>query len=120
MSDEEVEQLIGRLLQLGVFLAAAIVIVGGTALLARYGRQPVDFRTFRDEPSPLRSLSGIVRGALALDSRAVIQLGLVVLIATPVARVALTLGAFLLQRDRLYAAITAFVLLLLTYGLVGG
>jgi uncharacterized membrane protein len=120
MSDEEVEQLIGRLLQLGVFLAAAIVIVGGTALLARYGRQPVDFRTFRDEPSPLRSLSGIVRGALALDSRAVIQLGLVVLIATPVARVALTLGAFLRQRDRLYAAITALVLLLLTFGLVGG
>jgi uncharacterized membrane protein len=57
---------------------------------------------------------------MTLDSRGVIQLGLVVLIATPVARVALTLGAFLLQRDRLYAAVTALVLLLLTYGLVWG
>jgi uncharacterized membrane protein len=121
LSDEkEVEQLVGRLLQLGVLLAATIVMLGGTALLARYGRQPADFRTFRDEPSQLRSLAGIVRGALAFDSRAVIQLGLVLLIATPVARVALTLGAFLLQRDRLYAALTALVLLLLTYGLVWG
>jgi uncharacterized membrane protein len=41
----------------------------------------------------------------------------VLLIATPLARVALTLGAFLLQRDRLYVLLTAVVLVLLLFGL---
>ena len=47
----------------------------------------------------------------------IVQLGLVLLIATPVARVALTLGAFLLQRDRLYVVLTTIVLVLLLFGL---
>ena len=119
-SDHAVEQLIGRLLQVGVLVAAAVVIAGGSALLARYGTTPADFAAFRAEPSMLRSVGGIVRGALALDSRAVVQLGLLLLIATPVARVALTLVAFVLQRDRLYVAITALVLVLLLYGIVFG
>ena len=46
--------------------------------------------------------------------------GLLLLIATPVARVALSLVAFVLQRDRLYVGITAFVLALLLASLVGG
>jgi len=49
-----------------------------------------------------------------------VQLGLVLLIATPMVRVALTLVAFLWQRDRLYVCITAFVLALLVYGLFWG
>ena len=114
------EQLIGRLLQVGVLLAAAVVIVGGIALLARFGYQHADFAVFRDTPSTLWSLGGIVHGAVALDARAIVQLGLVLLIATPVARVALTLVAFLIQRDRLYVGITALVLVLLLYGLILG
>lgn len=119
-SDHAVEQLVGRLLQVGVAVAAAIVVVGGAALLARHGHATADFERFHAGPSELRSVGGIVRGALALDSRAVVQLGLVVLIATPVARVALTLVAFVLQRDRIYTAITSLVLALLLYGLLGG
>jgi uncharacterized membrane protein len=46
-----------------------------------------------------------------------VQFGIVLLIATPVARVALMLGAFVLQRDRLYVALTAVVLALLLLGL---
>jgi len=46
--------------------------------------------------------------------------GLLLLIATPIARVGLSLVAFVHQRDRLYAAITAFVLLLLLASLAGG
>ena len=57
---------------------------------------------------------------MQLDSRAIVQLGLVLLIATPVARVALTFVAFLFRRDRLYATLTLLVLALLLYGLVWG
>ena len=68
----------------------------------------------------LRSLGGIVRGAFAGQPLAIVQLGLVLLIATPVARVAFTLVAFVVQRDRTYVAITAIVLALLLFGLVFG
>lgn len=119
-SDYDVEQIIGRLLQGGVLLAAAVVIVGGAALVSQYGRFHADFAVFHGETEGLRSIGGIVRGVGGFDSRAIVQLGLVLLIATPVARVALTLVAFLVQRDRLYVAITAVVLALLLYGLIWG
>ena len=119
-SDHEVEQLIGRLLQVGVLVAATVVLIGGVMLLVQHGSTPVGFRTFSTAASPLQGLVGIVHGAFALDASAIVQLGLVLLIATPVMRVALTLVAFALQRDRLYVLITAVVLALLLYGLVWG
>ena len=60
---------------------------------------------------PPRRSGRCVRKALA---------GVVLLIATPIARVALTLVAFAVRKDRLYALISAVVLALLAYGLLGG
>lgn len=118
--DERIERVIGRLLQLGVLLAAMVVVIGGVLLLAQYGHLPAGFREFNGEDPALRSIGGIVRAVLTGDSRAIVQLGLVLLIATPVARVALTLGAFIAQRDRLYILTTTIVLALLLYGLILG
>ena len=120
VSDDAVEQLIGRLLQIGVLIAAAITLVGGTLLLIQHGRSPVDYSSFRGEPSYLRSLSGIVAAAFQRDTRAIVQLGLAFLIATPIARVAFTLVAFALQRDRVYVGVTLLVLALLLFGLLFG
>ena len=120
LSDHALEQIIGRLLQIGVLISALVVVVGGIALLVRHGSVPADFGSFRSEPSELSTLGGIVRGASHLDSHAIVQFGLVLLIATPILRVALTLIAFWWQRDRLYMCITAFVLTLLAYGLLWG
>lgn len=120
VGDHAVEQRIGRLLQIGVLVSALVVIIGGIALLSRHGAVRADFRSFRGEPSELSSIGGIVRGAGRLDSAAIVQLGLVLLIATPVMRVGLTLIAFRRQRDRLYVVITAFVLTLLVYSLLWG
>jgi uncharacterized membrane protein len=120
ISDEAVEQVIGRLLQIGVLISAVVVVAGGVALLIRYGAVRADFGSFRGEPSELSTLRGIIRGAFRLDSTAIVQLGLVLLIATPIVRVGLTLVAFWRQRDRLYVCITAIVLTLLVYGLLWG
>ena len=117
LSDDTVEQIVGRLLQIGVLIAAAVTLVGGVMLLVQHGQSPTDYAIFRGEPAFLRSLSGIVTAALAHDSRAIVQLGLVLLIATPIARVAFTLVAFALQRDRVYVGVTALVLALLLFGL---
>jgi uncharacterized membrane protein len=119
-TDHAVEQLIGRLLQFGVLFAAAVVLGGGALVLVQHGRAPIAYSVFNGEPAQLRSIAGIVRGVMTVDSKAIVQLGLLLLIATPVARVAFTLVAFLLQRDRTYVIVTALVLALLLYGLVLG
>ena len=119
-TDHAVEQLIGRFLQFGVMLAASVVLVGGTLVLVHHGSAPVSYTVFHSAPPQLRTIGGIVRGAFALDSKAIVQLGLVLLIATPVVRVAFMLIAFVVQRDRVYAAISGLVLALLLYGLLLG
>jgi uncharacterized membrane protein len=119
-SDRPLERLVGLLLQGGVLAAAAMVLVGAILLLVQHGVERVDFRVFHGTPAALRSLTSILRGAAHLDSRAVVQLGLLLLIATPVARVALTLVAFVVQRDRLYVVLTAIVLALLAFALFFG
>jgi uncharacterized membrane protein len=79
----------------------------------------VDYRTFRGEPQALRSVSGTVAAVLQGNTRALMQLGLLLLIATPIARVALSLVGFAKEGDRRYIAITALVLALLLFSLVG-
>jgi uncharacterized membrane protein len=119
-TDQNVEELIGTLLRLGVTLAAAVVLFGGSVYLARHGRAAPQYHVFVGEPTDLRSLSGIVKDALAFRGRGLIQLGLLLLIATPIARVAFSVAAFAIQRDRLYVVVTLIVLAVLIYSLTGG
>jgi len=119
-TDHQVEQFIGRLLRAGVMLSAVVVLLGGTVYLVRYGAAPADYGTFRGVPEGLDSVRGVIGGALELRSRWIVQLGLLLLIATPIARVGLSLAAFARQRDRTYVTITALVLGLLLFSLFGG
>ncbi len=119
LTDQEVDEVIGTLLRYGVVLAAAVVAIGGLWYLIRFGGVAPDYHVFHGEPKGLRSLSGIVTGIPDLRCRGVIQLGVVLLIATPVARVAFSVVAFLLQRDHTYAVITLVVLGVLLFSLLG-
>jgi uncharacterized membrane protein len=119
-TDHQVEQVIGRLLQFGVLLATIVVVVGMTGLLATHSGPAADHRVFVGVAPELRSPGAILHGAFAGHPEAITQLGLVLLIATPIARVALTLVAFVVQRDRLYIGLTALVLALLLWGLLRG
>lgn len=119
-ADDAMEREVGRWLKAGVLLAAGVVLVGGVAYLVRSGGTPFALQAFRGEPAELRSLLGILSGVVALDSRAVIQFGVVLLIATPIVRVALTLIGFVRQRDGQYVLLTAVVLGLLLFSLLHG
>lgn len=119
-TDHDVQILIGNLLRTGVTLAAAVVLFGGGVYLARHGLTAPQYRVFKGEPTELCTVPGIVKGALTLRGRGLIQLGLLLLIATPVVRVAVSVGAFAVQRDRLYVAITLIVLTILVYSLASG
>jgi len=119
-SDDSVELLVSRLLRAGVVAAAALVLVGGILYLRRHALEPPLGAVFRGEPDDLTRVGGILRASGELSGRGLIMGGLLLLVATPIARVGLSLVAFVHQRDRLYAAITAFVLLLLLASLAGG
>ena len=73
-SDHAVEQTIGRLLQIGVTIAALVTIAGGVLLLLQNGGTTPAFSVFHGEPSRLTSLAGIVRGAVAMQSDAIVDL----------------------------------------------
>ncbi len=116
-TDERVEQMIGTLLRWGVVLAAAVVLAGGAVHLHRHGTGMPDFRVFRGEPMDLRTVPGILREAASGSGRGLIQLGLLLLVAVPIARVAFSVAAFAMRGDRAYVAVTLVVLALLLFGL---
>jgi uncharacterized membrane protein len=120
LTDWQVDQIIGNLLRIGVTTAALVVLAGGLAYLISPPGTTQNFRVFSGEPSELRSVSAIVKGSLALRSTQIIQLGLLMLIITPVARVIFSVVAFALQRDRTYVIVTLIVLSLLLYSILGG
>ena len=119
-SDERVESIMGGLLRAGVLAAAGVVLAGGILFLVRHGNEAPRYGVFQGEPTDLRTLSGIVADADSLRGRGIIQLGLLILLATPVARVAFSVFAFALERDMLYAVVTLFVLAVLAFSLAGG
>jgi uncharacterized membrane protein len=119
-SDQKLDEIMGGLLRSGVVLAAAIVFVGGVVYLMRHRVPVTNYRVFAGEPAELRTISGIFHEALAFHGQGLIQLGLLVLIATPVTRVAFSFFAFLYERDWTYVFVTVLVLGLLLYSLFGG
>ncbi len=118
-TDQRIENILGNLLRTGVLLSALVVLIGGVIYLLRHGRSPMDFGVFRGEPADLRGVRGIIRDTLALRGRGIIQLGLLLLIATPVARVAFSIFGFAKERDRMYVVFTVIVFSILLYSLIG-
>lgn len=119
-SDEKVDRLIGGLLQAGVVAAGILVLAGGILYLIHFGSSPANYQVFQKERAEVRSIRPVLAGAEHLDGQAIIQLGILLLIATPVIRVAFSVVAFGVQRDRIYVPVTLIVLGILLYGLFGG
>jgi len=119
-TDERIELIVGNLLRAGVILAAAVVLGGGILYLIHHGKEPIDVSAFHGQPADLCRPAGIVADAAKMMARGWIQLGLLLLIATPVARVVFSVFAFWFERDYTYVAVTLLVLAILLYGLFGG
>jgi uncharacterized membrane protein len=117
--DHQIEEVVGYLLRYGVMISAAIVFYGACIYLSRHAHEPADYRIFRGEPSDYRTIPGVWQSAWHGHGRGWIQLGLLFLIATPIARVAFAVAGFALERDRMYVAFTLIVLVVLLYSLIG-
>ena len=118
MDDKRLETMIGQLLRTGVLTAAATVLAGGVSWLVQHHGERVNYRVFEGGDESLRTVPGIVNSAAHLDSAGLIQLGLLLLILTPVARVAMALAGFAMERDRLYTVVSLIVLVILVASLM--
>ncbi len=101
-------------------LAACVVLVGFSLYLYGHASASADFRIFKGEPADLRSVPGILRDVAQWNAPGIVQLGLLLLMATPVARVAFSVFAFACQKDKIYVLVTLIVLSVLAYSLSGG
>jgi uncharacterized membrane protein len=119
-ADQRIDEIMGSVLRTGVALAALVVLAGGVVYLSRHPGPVPDYHVFRGEAVEMRTASGIVHESVGFRGRGLIQLGLLILIATPIARVAFSFFAFLYQRDWTYVLVTVMVLGLLFYSLLGG
>ena len=119
-TDERIEIVMGNLLRIGVILAAATVFMGGVFYLVQFGLHQPHYAIFKGEPAEFRTLWGIFHQAFSFHRRGIIQLGLLLLIATPIARVLFSIIAFLLERDYVYVLITFIVFCLLLFSLAFG
>ncbi len=111
MTDERLDSMIAKLLRGGVMLSAALAFSGGVWYLAESGHGMVHYGRFK---AGVRGLGAV---AQLPGPQALILVGLLLLIATPVARVACSLVAFALERDRIYVVCTLLVLAVLLYSI---
>jgi uncharacterized membrane protein len=119
-TEKQFDTMLGNVLRAGVLISAVVVVWGGIVYLSDPSTATPDYHVFRSEPVNLRSVSGIISDAKALDGRGLIQFGVLVLIATPIARVVFSVIGFAMQRDWLYVGVTVVVLTLLVYSVTTG
>jgi uncharacterized membrane protein len=116
--DAQMEKLMGRLLQAGVLLASLVVLAGGLLYLREHAGAAANYRTFAAHPLELRHPAAMLQGIAHGEASAIIELGVLLLIFTPILRVVVAVVAFSIERDRLYIAISITVLAVLLYGML--
>ena len=107
--DYQMDRAISFVLRGGVLLSAGLLILGTLLYFARvqWGGARANLLSFP------HSLGDVFSGLGHGDPLAILALGLIVLLLTPVARVLISIFAFARERDWLYVGITALVLLIL-------
>ena len=109
------EMAMGRMLQIGVTVAAIVVLAGGILYLKASPGPRTNYQAFHGAPPNLITLHGIFSGLAHLDPASIIAFGILLLVATPVCRVLFGVVGFALIKDKFYAAVSALVLVILLY-----
>jgi uncharacterized membrane protein len=95
-----------------------VVLVGEILYLWQAHGIRTDYGYFHGVPTPIDHVALVLEGIRRLDSRSVIRLGVLLLIATPIVRVAFCLYSFGMQKDKRYVLISTTVLAVLLYSLL--
>jgi len=120
VKDKDIQVIIGWILRVGVATSMILVFIGGIFFVYRHGYSIPDYRTFKGVPVFIHDFGGIINGVITFKGQAIIQLGIILLIATPIIRVAFSAVGFLLEKDYLYTFITLIVLLIILASMISG
>jgi uncharacterized membrane protein len=112
-----VERVISTLLRAGVVASLFLVVFGSTLSFVHhpdYNSAPSELRRLTSPGAGFpHTLRDVWEGVKEFRGQAIVAVGLLVLIATPVLRVAVSIAGFVYERDWAFVAITALVLALL-------
>lgn len=120
MTDYDMEQLIGQVLRYGVLISGIVAIVGGIWYLFQRGMEMPHYTNFTGEPANYTTFSGILQGLSQGSATEIIQMGVVILIATPILRIFFSLVSFILEKDKLYIVLTFIVLSIIMFSMFAG
>jgi uncharacterized membrane protein len=118
--DTDIQLIIGQVLRYGVVISMLVVVFGGVVYIHRHGYSIADYSVFKGVPDFIHSPAGIINGIFTFRGRAIIQAGIVLLIATPIIRVLFSAIGFVLEKDYLYVAITLIVLAIIIISMLSG
>lgn len=116
-TDQRLEVIISVMLRTGVMIAALVVLLGGICYLTKHGGEQPEYHVFHGTAETYRDIGAIIHHVGPGHCQAVIQLGLLLLILTPIARVAFSAAGFALERDGTYVVLTLVVLAILIYSI---
>jgi uncharacterized membrane protein len=120
-ADTDIEQFIGLQLRYGVITASLIVFIGGLVYLNQFGGLAIpSYHQFVGTKAGFTTIAEISTGLHHMNAKGIIQLGVLVLIATPILRIAFSLIGFVLEKDKLYIGITMIVLVVMMVSIFGG
>jgi uncharacterized membrane protein len=112
-----IEILISVVLRVGVLTSLFVIVVGTVLSFARHPRyltSPADLTSLTKPGAAFpHSIRQVAEGVEHGQGRAVVVAGLLLLIATPVVRVAISVASFTVERDWPFVVITLVVLCLL-------
>ncbi|MGN6179925.1 MAG: DUF1634 domain-containing protein [Mucilaginibacter sp.] len=118
--DRDMQAVIGWVLRLGVIISIFIVFIGGVIYLWRHGHEVVDHHTFKGVPEFISTFHGIFANSFTLHGQAIIQLGIALLIATPILRIIFSTIGFALEKDKLYVFVSLLVLAIIFASMLSG
>ncbi len=118
--DKDMQLLLGQVLRAGTVISICVVFIGGIFYLYRHGHTIADYRVFKGIPDFVQHASGIFNGIFSLKGQAIIQFGIILLIATPIFRVIFSAIGFVLEKDYLYVGISLLVLFIIFISMLSG
>jgi uncharacterized membrane protein len=109
---------ISNVLRYGVLLSSALIFIGVVGLLVK-GMDSISISQLVNQRigRPTLNFQTLFYGVVRFDPIYVIQLGLLVLLATPILRVAISIGLFAFENDWKYVLITITVLCVLLFSI---
>ncbi|MDB5140219.1 MAG: hypothetical protein JWR12_2135 [Mucilaginibacter sp.] len=118
--DTDIQTLIGLVLRIGIITSVSIVFIGGVFYLYRHGHTIEDYRVFKGIPNFVQHPESLIKGFFDLKGQAIIQTGIILLIATPILRVIFSAIGFVLEKDYMYVGISLLVLFIIFMSLLNG